>query len=93
VTILSEYEGLPLVLLEAQALGTPVAGTDVGAIREALDWTGGGAIVPIGDPAAAERAVRALLSSPPDMTRVARRLRERFDVDISARGHAASFLA
>jgi len=25
VLILSEYEGLPLVLLEAQALGTPVS--------------------------------------------------------------------
>jgi glycosyltransferase involved in cell wall biosynthesis len=93
VVILSEYEGLPLVLLEAQALGTPVVGTDVGAIREALEWTGGGRVVPVGDPAAAERAVRAILQAPPDGRRSSERVRERFDISASARGHAAAFLA
>jgi glycosyltransferase involved in cell wall biosynthesis len=93
VTILSEYEGLPLVLLEAQALGTPVVGTDVGAIREALEWTGGGVTVPIGDLSAAEHAVRTLLAARPDMARASARVRERFDIDVTARGHAAAFLA
>ncbi len=93
VMILSEYEGLPLVLLESQSLGTPVVATDVGAIREALEWTGGGAVVPVGDLGAAERALRDILSSPPEMSRARKRVRERFDVGISARGHAGAFEA
>ena len=60
---------------------------------QALDWTGGGTVVPIGDLPAAERAVRALLSARPDMARASARVRERFDIDVSARGHAAAFLA
>jgi hypothetical protein len=70
-----------------------VVGTDVGAIREALEWTGGGVTVPIGDLSAAERAVRTLLAAKPDMTRASARVRERFDIDVPARGHAAAFLA
>jgi glycosyltransferase involved in cell wall biosynthesis len=91
VMILSEYEGLPLVLLEAQSLGTPVVATDVGAIRDALEWTGGGAVIPVGDLGAAETALRRILSSPPEMSRVRDQIRARFDVEASARAHAAVF--
>jgi glycosyltransferase involved in cell wall biosynthesis len=91
MVILSEYEGLPLMLLEAQALGAPVVGTDVGAIREALEWTGGGRVIPVGDLAAAESAVRAMLAAPPDPARVRARLCERFDAAVCARGYAAAF--
>lgn len=42
IVILSEYEGLPLVMLEALAMGVPVLSSDVGAIKETLDHYGSG---------------------------------------------------
>lgn len=87
VVIPSEYEGLPLVLLEAQALGKPVVATDVGAVREVLECTGGGVVVArVGDLDALERGVRAMLARPPDAAQLRERLRERFDiVQVAAR--------
>ena len=41
----SKYEGLPLVILEALACGTPVVSTDVGGIRECLQ-TETGVVLP-----------------------------------------------
>lgn len=42
----SRYEGLPLVLLEAQRLGCVPIATDVGAVREAIDDSRNGFVVP-----------------------------------------------
>jgi glycosyltransferase involved in cell wall biosynthesis len=82
VVIPSEYEGLPLVLLNAQAMGKPVVATDVGAIREVLEFTKGGIVVErIGDVAALERGVRAMLADQPDRAGVRERIRERFDIE------------
>ena len=41
----SAYEGLPIVVLEALAMGVPVLTTDVGGVRALLAETGGGRIV------------------------------------------------
>lgn len=93
VVIPSEYEGLPLVLLNAQAMGRPVVATDVGAIREVLDLTGGGEVVDkIGDISAMEHAVRKLLTSPPERRVVRERLRERFDVSQVAEQYRAALM-
>jgi glycosyltransferase involved in cell wall biosynthesis len=82
VVIPSEYEGLPLVLLNAQAMGKPVVATDVGAIREVLEYTQGGVVIEhIGDVPAFERGVRALLAAPPDASQVRQRIHDRFDVE------------
>lgn len=45
--LMSSVEGMPNVILEAQACGIPVAACDVGGVREALhrDGTGGGLIL------------------------------------------------
>jgi glycosyltransferase involved in cell wall biosynthesis len=46
----SRYEGLPLVVLEALAVGTPVVATDCpGGIREILDGCASGRLVPNAD--------------------------------------------
>ncbi|AXC49590.1 glycosyltransferase [Paracoccus suum] len=45
----SRYEGLPLVLLEAQRVGCVPIATDVGAVREAIDHGRTGFVVPEDD--------------------------------------------
>jgi glycosyltransferase involved in cell wall biosynthesis len=64
VTVLtSDWEGLPLAVLESMAAGRPVVATDVGGVRVVLSG-GGGLLVPPGDPAATADALAALLSDP-----------------------------
>lgn len=64
VTVLtSDWEGLPIAVLESLAVGCPVVATDVGGVREALAG-GGGTVVPPGDPAATADALRVLLGDP-----------------------------
>jgi glycosyltransferase involved in cell wall biosynthesis len=43
--ITSEYEGLPIAMLEALAMGVPVLTTDVGEIRVVLEELGAGLVV------------------------------------------------
>ena len=60
----SEFEGLPLALLEAMAAGVPVVATRVGGVPEVVRDPAEGALVPFGDPAALAGAVDALLADP-----------------------------
>lgn len=57
----SDFEGLPLVLLEAMALALPVVATEVGGIPEAVVPGGTGLLVAPGDPAALAAAAHELL--------------------------------
>lgn len=60
----SDWEGLPMVVLEAMAAGLPVVATDVDGVREALgpraDAPAAGLLVPPGDPAAVAAALNGL---------------------------------
>jgi glycosyltransferase involved in cell wall biosynthesis len=53
-------EGLPQVLVEAQAFGLPLVATDVGGVRGAVEDGEAGLVVPPGDAAALARAVDRL---------------------------------
>lgn len=59
----SDWEGLPVFVLEAMAAGRPVVATDVDGLREVLGG-GGGRLVPPRDPAALGRALVELLDDP-----------------------------
>jgi glycosyltransferase involved in cell wall biosynthesis len=59
----SRWEGMPIAILEALAVGVPQAASDVGGVREAVDPTTGILVAP-GDSAALADAVAALLSDP-----------------------------
>ncbi|MDF0530678.1 glycosyltransferase [Tsukamurella sp. 8F] len=64
VTVLtSDWEGLPIAVLESLAAGRPVVATDVDGLREVLGG-GGGRLVPPRDPDAAARALGELLDDP-----------------------------
>ncbi len=61
---------LPLVILEAQALGRPVIVSDQAPVSEAL-LGGGGRAVPFGDPDALSAALAELLADAPMRTQLA----------------------
>jgi len=81
-------DGLPTVLLEAMALGTPCVATPVTGIPEAVEDGATGLLVPERDPAALAAALRRLLDDAALRVRLAEgaraRVEERFDTDANA---------
>jgi glycosyltransferase involved in cell wall biosynthesis len=57
-------EGLPRVVLEALAIGTPLVATDVGGVSDVVKDGANGLLVPANDPAALSRALLAALADP-----------------------------
>lgn len=57
----SEAEGLPMTLIEAIALGTPIVATDVGDVGDLIETTGAGECVPAGDEDAYRAACERVL--------------------------------
>ncbi len=60
----SDFEGLPLTVLEAMAAAKPVVATDVGGTGEAVVDGETGLLVPPRDPVALARALQTLLVNP-----------------------------
>ena len=89
-------EGLPVVIMEAMALGRPVVSTCVAGIPELVRDGHDGWLVPAGDVEALVAAIEACLAAPPEVLarlgEAARcRVLERHDVDVEARKLAALF--
>ena len=61
VVMSSAWEGLPMVLLEALALGKPIVATDVGGVSEVIGPFSGGELVAKSDPAALASAMKKLM--------------------------------
>lgn len=65
VVVLPSYrEGMPKVLLEAQALGRPVVTTDVPGCRDAIKPNETGFLVPVKDAESLAQAIKKLLDDP-----------------------------
>ncbi len=80
----SEFEGMPLIAAEAQAMGKPVVVTDVGNNREVLALTGGGVVVPVGDVQALYLGVQQMLAQPPDPIRLRQSIIDHFSPPVVA---------
>ena len=63
-TLASKWEGLPVALMEALALGLPVVATAVGGVAETMGGDAGAALVPPGDAAALAEGWRAVFADP-----------------------------
>jgi glycosyltransferase involved in cell wall biosynthesis len=76
VALPSRYEGHPLVLLEAMALGKPVVATRIPGIREVVESGRTGVLVPPGDADALVATLRSLVENPELRASLGARARE-----------------
>lgn len=67
----SDWEGMPLFLLECMALRVPVAATRVGGVPELIEHDRTGLLVPPRDPPALAEKIGALLEDPAHSRRLA----------------------
>jgi len=75
VALSSAVEGLPAVLIEAQAAERCVVATDVGGVRDVVADGDTGRLVPSGHPAALAGALADVLADPPGRAAMAERAR------------------
>lgn len=84
MVIPSQWEGLPMVLLEAMAIGLPVICTPAGAMGSVISDGETGLIVPVGDASALSSSIGALLEDQTLASELAlaarRRVEQRYDI-------------
>lgn len=83
-----DRDGLPTVLLEAMALGTPCVATDVTGIPELIHDEATGLLVPQHDPAALAAAIERLLANAGERVRLARAARRLIEAEFDIRRNA-----
>lgn len=87
----SDYEGVPLTVLEAMAAGKPVVSTRVGGVPELVEDELTGFLVPPRDPEALAQAILQLAKDHDLCRRMGqagqRKAIERFDISRAARGY------
>jgi glycosyltransferase involved in cell wall biosynthesis len=69
----SLWEGLPLALIEAAALGRPIVATDIDGVREVIRPGDTGVLVPAKDPAKLAEALSRLLDDPASAVKMGER--------------------
>jgi glycosyltransferase involved in cell wall biosynthesis len=78
-------EGLPLVILEAMAVGKPVIATSVGGVSEIVIHEETGLLVPVGDASALAEAIFEMVQNPDSASEMGRKgleiVKENFSVE------------
>ena len=89
----SSVEGLPVAVIEAVAVGTPVVASAVGAIPEVLRETGAGMTVPPGDLDAFHEACREVLTDATlsERLRTNARASRHYDAELMAKRYSQLF--
>jgi glycosyltransferase involved in cell wall biosynthesis len=88
-----DRDGMPTVLLEAMALGTPCVATDVTAIPELLAPGGAGVVVPAHAPWELAAMLERLLTDPAVRVRIATQARRRVEAEFDVRRTAEDLRA
>lgn len=92
----SDWEGVPLTVLEAMAAGKPVIATAVGGVPELVEDGATGVLVPPRDPEALAQGILRLVKDPDLRRRMGKAARERalehFDISRTAREYEALYL-
>ncbi len=86
-------DGLPTVLLEAMALGTPCVATDVTGIPEIVRHKETGLLVPQHDAEALASALKQLLNNATEREKLARQARQAIEADFDIHHNTASLRA
>ena len=90
--ICSDHEGIPMVMLEAMALGTAVVAREVGGIPEVIRDGLNGVLVKSASPAALARGCRMLFEDPEKRSALTRSAFDELCVTYSAGKNAAAVL-
>ncbi|NPV04874.1 MAG: glycosyltransferase [Syntrophaceae bacterium] len=88
----SDWEGLPLTLLEAMGYGTPVVCTAVGGIPDAIEQGVSGLLVPAADAKRLADAIFRLLNDKSLGAQMAKAAREKFQMHYSIERTAESYV-
>lgn len=91
VAFSSNFEGLPIALLEAMAAGRCIVGTDAPGIVDAVSAESEALIVPIGDVAALSAALVRALTDAELRQRLGEAARQRFVCEFTAERMVASY--
>lgn len=87
----SIWEGMPMVLLEAMALGRPIVATPVGGVPTLVDHGRNGLLVPPREPVTLAEALTDLLRDPEKRKRFGRESRRRFEEGFTAEVMARNY--
>lgn len=86
------FEGMPMVILEAFATGTPVIASRIGSLEELVDHERTGLLVPPGDSGALADSIRWAVDHPRDMRRIGETARTRYEAEYNSDSHLHALL-